>query len=418
MAKCFFDGNIEVFHSCTYSISDRIIVNIEYDIGCEIESEDGIRTWGDSTKFANRDIMVVDSDTNKVFLIKNAFFSGVNYKWASLDTKHTSSFSSFDWFIANSCDQLLQIKNSPTICAIRIYSKSILQYHNDHCINVEKNDENIFITMKRALSTECSSVGSNNVKEIIIGETLSGSFGTKEVSVEANGYIEIVLAQETEYMEAYKYILECMVYLQLFCPDRFSVEKVELKIEDKYFDYVTMAIRTIEIKGNDTRPSVDDSLILFLKKCYLNIPYRDVEGAVRNIPYVIMDTYRNIEDVFLMYFRFVEYFYKSHMGMRKQITIMERCLKEHNKNHLSREQIKKQAIEIVNLRNHYVHSGYYIAGSILRIRFDSEKKTPLDYNVTADFAWIREMTNIMYRMVIDIIFTQLLGYTEYRYKSV
>lgn len=47
---------------------------------------------------------------------------------------------------------------------------------------------------------------------------------------------------------------------------------------------------------------------------------------------------------------------------------------------LSGEQIENYAQEIICLRNHYIHSGYFIKNSCLRVSFDkiNQKKSPRD----------------------------------------
>ncbi len=74
-------------------------------------------------------------------------------------------------------------------------------------------------------------------------------------------------------------------------------------------------------------------------------------------------------------------------------------------------------MEIVSLRNHYVHSGYYLADHKLMIRHDRKKKTPEDYEIITDYKWLIEQTNMMRQMVIDIVFAELLDYKEYHYKE-
>jgi hypothetical protein len=83
-------------------------------------------------------------------------------------------------------------------------------------------------------------------------------------------------------------------------------------------------------------------------------------------------------------------------------------------------QIEKYAQEIICLRNHYVHSGYYVKNDCLRIVFEriEGKKNPKDYTENnVDFEWIYERTKILYTIAIDIIFSKMLGFTEYRFKK-
>jgi len=97
-------------------------------------------------------------------------------------------------------------------------------------------------------------------------------------------------------------------------------------------------------------------------------------------------------------------------------------LQEHYvKNHpLSEEEIGKLAQEMICLRNHYVHSGYFIRNASLKVTFPriNEKKNPKDYTVhPVDVNWIYVRTQILYEIVVDIIFTKMLGYEDYHFSK-
>ena len=87
---------------------------------------------------------------------------------------------------------------------------------------------------------------------------------------------------------------------------------------------------------------------------------------------------------------------------------------------LTEEQIDTYSHEIKSLRNHYVHAGYFIKNSSLKISFEKvkNKKNPKDYTaINVDINWIYERTKILYDVVVDIIFTKMLGYEKYRFKK-
>ena len=90
----------------------------------------------------------------------------------------------------------------------------------------------------------------------------------------------------------------------------------------------------------------------------------------------------------------------------------EKLMKE-----LSDNQIKHYAQEIISLRNHYVHSGYFIKNGCLRIDFGKDEKELQDYTANVDVNWIYERTRLLYAMVIDIIFKDMLGIEEYDYRG-
>lgn len=66
MPVCFFNSDFATKYSCEYEIKDgRIEINVDYDISFEIEPIDGMRLYGDNTKYVSRDILVVDYQGKK-----------------------------------------------------------------------------------------------------------------------------------------------------------------------------------------------------------------------------------------------------------------------------------------------------------------------------------------------------------------
>jgi len=87
---------------------------------------------------------------------------------------------------------------------------------------------------------------------------------------------------------------------------------------------------------------------------------------------------------------------------------------------LSEDQHERYTQEIISLRNHYVHNGYYIKNSSLRVSFKkiNGKTNPKNYTAdNVDAHWIYERTKILYEVVLDIIFKDMLGYEKYQYKN-
>jgi hypothetical protein len=166
--------------------------------------------------------------------------------------------------------------------------------------------------------------------------------------------------------------------------------------------------------------TVNVPLLDFLKECYSKIPYRKSKEQIRNIPYIVLRTSRSIEDNFLMFYRFIECYYKRTYPTSTK-TFISCCIKEHHpqRNNLGDEQIENLAHEIISLRNHYVHSGYYIKNDALKISFPKigKKNNPKNYTATnIDVDWIYNRTKTLHSMIINIIYTKMLGYQEYNYR--
>ena len=89
---------------------------------------------------------------------------------------------------------------------------------------------------------------------------------------------------------------------------------------------------------------------------------------------------------------------------------------------MTEDEIEDLARQIICLRNRYVHSGYYIKNNSLRITFkDLDEKTSKLKSYTlnnVDVKWIYERTKILYTIVIDIIFKNMLEYKKYGFKRI
>jgi hypothetical protein len=75
--------------------------------------------------------------------------------------------------------------------------------------------------------------------------------------------------------------------------------------------------------------------------------------------------------------------------------------------------------EIISLRNHYTHSGYYIKNHSIKVKFKKIGKQANPKNYTAnnvDFKSIYKRTKILYDIVIDIIFRNMLEIEDYNFK--
>ena len=126
--------------------------------------------------------------------------------------------------------------------------------------------------------------------------------------------------------------------------------------------------------------------------------------------------YRGIEDNYLMLYRFIEAYYKRKNIPGIQSSFINYSM-EHNlaKGNLSDEERCNISDEIVSLRNTYVHSGYYLKNSSLRVK-RKKNSGKRNYTVTnIDTSWILHRVKLLKQIVIDIIFREMLGYEIYKY---
>lgn len=239
------------------------------------------------------------------------------------------------------------------------------------------------------------------------------------ITMDFNGYIEIELVKKVKYDLVVDYLYELQIFMQLHYPYNFRVDKIYVMVDGVYYK-LTLPQREFEYKEKHIEKTVQENLLDFLKNCYVTIPYRNSKTEIRNIPYIVMKTSRGIEDIFLMFYRFIECYYKKQQIRNIRTTFITYSIKVHYapKCSLPDEQIENYAQEIICLRNHYVHSGYYIKNSCLKVSFDriNRKKNPRDYTVNnIDIHWIYERANMLYKIVVDIIFHSMLGYSDYKF---
>ena len=160
--------------------------------------------------------------------------------------------------------------------------------------------------------------------------------------------------------------------------------------------------------------SCNNSIEDYLENCYRNMPIRGNNSVNRNIPYVLFGNSRNIEDSYLLYYRFIECFYKK---KNYQSNFISKALKDSKNIYLKNfreEEIDNIVQEIVCLRNQYVHSGYHINGGNLKVK---SKDGKINYNAKVDFNWIYKRTKLLYYVVIDIIYKQILKINKYNYNK-
>lgn len=419
MAVCYFNADYSKKYDCTYEINaDSVSVTVRYDIADEIEGVNGVKKIGANTRYQSRDILIVDYALKRNLVLKNAVYRGHNSIFGTPDSKITTKFFTHIFFEHSNPEKLAVLPQTPRVSKIRIYSKVITDWIGHPSVQITQTEEKQTINLLKTAGDVKIELNQNNIKTISISDNWVKQRTSNRIIIDLDGYIELGLRRKVKYDEVSEYVTELLIFLQLFCPDRMKVEQIEVMVDQVYFGF---HFSMVEMASKDKYiPSVVDvPLPDFLEECYSKIPYRKSKEQIRNIPYIVLRTSRSIEDNFLMFYRFVECYYKkAHPETRK--TFISRCIKEHHpqKNNLTDEDVEKLAHEIISLRNHYVHSGYFIKNSALKICFDKVdgRKNPKDYTVkNVDFDWIYDRTKVLHKIVIRIIYTCMLGYPEYNY---
>ncbi len=419
MAKCFFNNNYEKSYDCEYYINDKTLeVHINYDIKEELPSNCmGVSISKLNDKFKNRDLLIVDYRNKKNYLMKDAFYYGHSSVYGTLDSGTITRFRSNYYFQHSNYDKLINLSRVPKVKSFKIFSSSINEIIGHPSIIEENKKDELILTLKKIPNKRTISISKNNIKEIQLFDNWSErqSYITNDILIKLSGCLQVTLNRVINYDSIYEFIREIELYLQLYRPDKFRINIIEVLIDE---DWYTLNVPLDEPNVSDklVNISVDDNFESFIKKCYYNLPYRESKTEIRNIPYIIFNHSRNIEDIFLMLFKFVECYYKKQKLKNVKYDFIKYAI-EYNYNNEVKD-IENAAQEIKALRNHYVHEGYYINKQTLEITFNKigKKSNPKNYTLNnVDFDWIYEKTKMLYTIVIDIIFKNMLKYGKYRF---
>ena len=121
-----------------------------------------------------------------------------------------------------------------------------------------------------------------------------------------------------------------------------------------------------------------------------------------------------------MFYRFIECYYKQQPIKGIKNSFIRYSIENNYKDKEKIQNIENLEREIICLRNHYVHNGYHITNKKLYISFKKigKKANPKNYRAkNVDFNWIYERTKILYKIVIDIIFREMLQYDNYEFNK-
>lgn len=377
MAVCFFNNDYDKSFECEYLFKDNgIEVIVNYDIDDEIEPDNnGVRTFGINTKFDERDILIIDYQNKINYLLKDAYYGGHTNVWGTPDGGSKTKFISGYYYSYKDYNKLCELPKNPNIKKIRLYSSFINELIGHPSLFEETLENELVIRLQRETIKQVIEINKDNIKEIILSDDWNHvhSYKSNGITIKLTGYLEIVLDDVISCDDVYDYIREIMIYLQLLRPDKLIIDKVQVSINDFYYE-LNIPMKKIDYNGTHIFNSVSDELKSFFQKCYNLIPYRNSKSEIRNIPYIILNTSRNLEDNFLMYYRFIECYYKNngHYNDFISYSLINNYKKDITSN------IEDLTREIISLRNHYAHNGYFIDNKMLEIVYPkiNRKKIP------------------------------------------
>lgn len=422
MAVCYFNKDYKKIFNCEYvKKNDGIEVTVEYAIDDEIKPDKNSATIiYSNTQYKKRDILIVDSNSKMNYLLKEAGYSGREELYGPPDGKITTKFFSSCYFYHEDYNKLQELLETPKVKKIRIYSNIVNEFIGSPSASEEENEKEYVIRLQKKPERKKVEINYNNVKALTISDDWKYNLINNEIIIKLDGYIEIEMSRKVKYNEIDKYIYELMIYIQLLRPDKLKVNKITVCVNEAYYGFI-LPLKENKYKSSNIENSVYDNILVFLSKCYKLIPYRNSTSEIRNIPYIIYDYSRNIEDTFLMLYKTIECYYKKQKIKDIASKFINYSIRNnYNKSkNMTDDEIEDLARQIICLRNRYVHSGYYIKNNSLKITFiDLDEKTSKLKNYTLnniDVKWIYEHTKILYSIAIDIIFKNMLGYEKYKF---
>lgn len=422
MPVCYFNSNFNTSYRCDYEVeNEKISVMVEYNIMDEITPVNGTIVYTSSTKFKERDILIVDYEKNTNYLLKHAFCAGINNIFGSPDGASRTSFISYIYFSHSDFNKLVLVPETPKVSKIKIVSNSLLNLIDNSSLTTIVTDDELTYKLSRNFNPIHFQLNQYNIARISIYDNWKTMQkpNDRSIHIELFGTIEIELSKRVKYTDVSEYLLELIVYMQLYAPDKFKVDTFDVMVNDTYY---SMSVPLIEVthKESYVAKTTEYTLAEHLERCYTRIPFRISNNNIRNIRYIILKTSRSLEDSFLLFYRFIECYYKSREGAHNNFVsqgIIDHCTTKHFE---SEDAIEDYSREIISLRNHYVHSGYHIKNSSLKITFEkiNGKKNPKDHTENnVDAKWIYDRTYTLYRIIIDIIFREMLGFDVYKFEK-
>lgn len=410
MAVCFFNNDYDTKYRCEYEVKDKgIEVNVEYDIIDEIESVNGVKTFGKDTTFEDRDILIYDYKSKKSYLLKDAGLVGFSSVSSIADDISSARFYSDTYIYHSNLDKLTKLSNPLRIRKIKVFTNLINDLIGKPSFSRKSSKDSFLIELNKNTKDQIININSNNIRNIYIGDDWIENGNGYNLNIDFNGHIELELCRRINYDEVFKYIRELMIYIELYRPSKLFINKIYIYVDDDYYGF-SIDINQIKTNKYYIKNSVSDNILDFLKRCYSYMPYRNSKD-IRELYYIILDKSHNIEDNFLCFYRMIECYYK-----RQNINnFIKYSITNNYKKVNEIEDVDKISAEIIALRNNYVHSGYYIKKKSLQIKMDDSSKNYTVSDINID--WIYDRTKILYDIVIDIVFSRMLLYKDYKYEK-
>ena len=103
--------------------------------------------------------------------------------------------------------------------------------------------------LSREDCSKCTDINSNNVKKIIVCEDWTSVRNGKlhNISIDFIGYIEIELTRKVNYDLVSDFINELKIFMQLYYPNKFCIDRICVKVGDIYYSLVDGVVSTVQL---------------------------------------------------------------------------------------------------------------------------------------------------------------------------
>lgn len=166
----------------------------------------------------------------------------------------------------------------------------------------QENNETISYTIQKQRTIQRISIEKDYIDSISISNNCKiNEKSQKIVNMNFSYFLEIKLSKQHSFTTIRDFVNELIIYMQLYYPDKFIIDKVKININNVFYTYVTNFL-SIKSKNGYVHKSVQVDLLTFLANCYTNISYRSAKSEIRNSKDVIITKSRHLEDLFGSYY--------------------------------------------------------------------------------------------------------------------
>ena len=410
MVKCYFDNNFNTLFDCDYSNNNNVINVTIYENSTNFRSESLFENELQKqplyySKIYN--ITILDYKNRKFYKLYNAIKLGTEMGEGNVSER----FKSDVYLFTQKLNNIKKVDNNSDITSIKLYNEFFQYLFPIKCLLQKRNEDFYEIRVEKNLPRKDIYINSNNVKKLsLLDECLIKTNHENSINVNINTCkcCEIVLNKSIKFFEVFKYITDFDAYFNLIFNESRRSYKVLLKIINEYFE-LTYKDQFSYTTKNSSLPIIEGDYFEFIKRCYCLLPFDKKSDYKYNIKIIsLYNDYKNMEDIFMSYYRFIEFYYKSN-GKKHFIEYIVNKYEYIFKDYFSSAEMTKDfPFEIISLRNHYAHTGYYIKNNKLRV----EKNRQFLYYKDIDTLWIAKLMKCLKKVFYKIVLLEILGYDE------